>query len=86
VEWRRLHSEGLNDLRFSPNIVRVIKSNIMRWAERVARSWEKGGAYRVLVLKPKGKKHLEDPCVSGSRILNGSLRSGLKGVDWIDLA
>ena len=35
-EWRRLHNEGLNDLYSSPNIVRVIKSRKMRWAEHVA--------------------------------------------------
>jgi len=33
-EWRRLHNEELNDLYFSPNIVRVIKigKNEMGWA------------------------------------------------------
>ena len=29
-EWRKLHNEELNDLYSSPNIVRVIKSTIMR--------------------------------------------------------
>jgi len=29
-EWRRLHNEELNDLYSSPNIVRVIKSRIIR--------------------------------------------------------
>jgi hypothetical protein len=34
-EWRKLHNEELNDLYSSPNIVRVIKSRLMRWAGHV---------------------------------------------------
>ena len=36
-EWRKLHNEELNNLYSSPNIVRLIKSRRMRWAEHVAR-------------------------------------------------
>ena len=39
-EWRRLHNAELNDLYFSPNIVRVIESRRMRWAGYVARMGE----------------------------------------------
>ena len=39
-ECRRLHNEELSDLYSSPNIVRVIKSRIMRWAGHVARMGE----------------------------------------------
>ena len=60
-EWRRLHNEELNDLYCSPNIVRVIKSRIMRWAGHVARMGEERGAYRVLVGKPEGKRPLGRP-------------------------
>ena len=42
-EWRRLHNEGLNGLYSSPNIVRVIKSRRMRWAEHVACMGEERG-------------------------------------------
>jgi len=52
-DWRRLHNEELNDLYFSPNIVRVIKSRRMRWAGHVARKGEEMGVYRVLVGKPE---------------------------------
>jgi hypothetical protein len=36
-EWRKVHNEELNDLYYSPYIVRVIKSRRMRWAGHVAR-------------------------------------------------
>ena len=36
-EWRKLHKEELNDLYWLLNIVRVIKSRRLRWAEHVAR-------------------------------------------------
>jgi hypothetical protein len=43
-EWRKLRNEELNDLYSSPNIVRVIKSRRMRWAEHVARIGERRGS------------------------------------------
>ena len=60
-EWRKLHNEELNDLYCSPNIVRVIKSRRMRWAERVKHMWERRGVYRVLVVKREGKRLLGRP-------------------------
>ena len=55
-EWRKLHNEELNDLYSSPNIVRVVKSRRMRWAEHVARMKEGRGVHKVLVGKPDGKR------------------------------
>jgi hypothetical protein len=52
AEWIKLHNEKLNDLYSSSNIIRVIKSRIMRWAELVARMGERRDVYRVLVGKP----------------------------------
>ena len=55
-EWRKLHNEELNDLYSSPNIVQVIKSRRMRWAEHVAHMGEGRGIYRFLVGKPEGRR------------------------------
>jgi hypothetical protein len=41
--WRRLHSQELYDLYFSPNIIRVIKLRRMSWAGHVARMGERRG-------------------------------------------
>ena len=54
-EWRRLHNEELNDLTSSPNIVRVIKSRIMKCGGHVARMGEESGVYSVLVGKQEGE-------------------------------
>ena len=60
-EWRTLHNEELNDLYWSPNTVRVIKSRRVRWAGHVAGMGERRGAYRVLAGKPEGKRPLSRP-------------------------
>ena len=86
-EWRRLHNEELNDLYSSPNIVRVIKSRIMRWAENVARMGEEREMYRVLVGKPEGKRPLGRPrrrCVDNMR--KDLQEVGCGYMDWIGLA
>jgi hypothetical protein len=45
------------------------------------------GVYRVLVRKPEGKYHLEDPGVDGRIILRWFFRKGgFGGMDWIELA
>jgi len=36
-EWGKLSNEELNDLYCSPNIVRMVKSRIIRWAGHVER-------------------------------------------------
>ena len=73
-EWRKLNNEELNSLYSSPNIVRVIKSRRMRWAEHVARMEEGRVVHKVLVGKPEGKNHLGDPGVDGRIILRWIFR------------
>jgi hypothetical protein len=86
-EWRRLHNQELRDLYSSPSIIRMMKSKRMRWAGHVARMGEKRNAYRLLVVKPEGKRPLGRPrrrWVDNIKI--DLLEIGWGGVDWIGLA
>ena len=79
-ELRKLHNEELNDLYSSLNIVRVIKSRVMRWAGHVACMGERRGAHRVLVGNLKEIDHLGDPDVDGRIMLSWILRNWYVGV------
>ena len=86
VEWRKLHKEELNDLYSSPNIVRLIKSRRMRWAEHVARMGESRGIYRVLVGKLVGKRPLGRLRCGWENIIKMDLPEvGCGFIDWIEL-
>jgi len=86
-EWRKLHNEELNDLYFSPNNVRVIKSRTMRLAGHVARMVERRGTYWVLVGKLEGKRPLGRPRLGWGDDINMDLQEVEFGVmDWIELA
>jgi hypothetical protein len=42
VDWRKLRNEELQNFYSSPRIIRMIKSNRMRWAGHVARMGRRG--------------------------------------------
>ena len=86
-EWRKLHNEELNDLHSLPNIVPIIKSRRMRWAEHVARMGDRRGVYRVLMWKPEEKR----PLGRLRLIQEDNIKMDLQevecgGMDWINLA
>ena len=86
-EWRKLDTEELNDLYFSPNILRVIKWRRMRWAGHVACMGENRVIYRVLVGKPEGKRPFVRPWRRWEDNIKMDVQEvGCGGMDWIDLA
>ena len=68
-ELRRLHNEELNDLYSSPNIVRVIKSRRIRWAEHVARMGEERGRIGSWWGNRREREHWGDLGIDGWIIL-----------------
>ena len=53
----------------------MIKSGRKRWEWHVARMGERRGVFRVLVGKPEGKNHWEDPGIDGRIILRWIFRN-----------
>jgi hypothetical protein len=86
-EWRKLHSEELHILYFSPNVIRQIKSRRMRWAGHVARMGEERNVYKILMGKQEERDHLEDKGIGrsmGSEWILGRLAGGVSsGPSWL---
>lgn len=68
-DWRRLHNDELNDLHYSPNIIRVIKSRIRRLAGHFARVGQSRDVYRVVLAHLRERSHFEDLRADGIIIL-----------------
>jgi hypothetical protein len=77
-EWRKMHNGELHNLYSSPDIIRQIKSRRMRWAGRVARMGEGRNVYRVLVVKPEGKRPIGRP----RRRWEDGIKGDLRKIGW----
>jgi hypothetical protein len=84
--WGKLHEEELCNLFFSPNIIRMIKSRIIRWTSYVACMWKKRNANRLLMENPEGKRPLGRPKRRWKDCLIRSREMRWKGMDCIHLA
>lgn len=86
-ERRRRYNKELHDLYASPDIVRVIKSRRLRWAEHVARMEEGRTALGVIMGRPEGRRPLGRPrrrWQNNVRMDLGEL--GVAGDGWIHVA
>jgi hypothetical protein len=81
-EWRRLHNEELHGVYSSSNIIRVIRSRIMRLAGHVARM---GDEVRTVLWRVdlKTRDHCEDLGVDGMAIETDLKETVQEGVDSI---
>jgi hypothetical protein len=86
-EWRRLHTEELCDLYYSPNISRVIKSRMTRWTGHVAHMPERRGAHRISWGNLRKRDHLKELVVDGGITLKFIFKElDARDMDWTDLA
>jgi hypothetical protein len=71
----------------SLSVVQVIKSRRIRWVGQVTYMGERRGVYRVLVVKPEGRRQLGRPShIWEDNIKMDCQEVGCGGMDWIDLA
>ena len=71
----------------SPNIVRVIKSRRLRWADNVARKEEGRSLFKMLVGKPIGNWSLGSPRRRWEKNIRMDLEEiGISAGNWVDSA
>ena len=79
--------EELHSLYRSPNIVRVIKSRILRWAGHVARMENGRSAFKILTGKPTGKRSLGRPRHKWEDNIRMDFEEvGINAGNWVDSA
>jgi hypothetical protein len=69
----------------SPNLVRVIKPRILRWAGHVARMGEGRSAFKILIGTPTGKILLGRPKCRWEKNIRTDLKEiGINTRNWVD--
>jgi hypothetical protein len=57
---RKVHSEGLHNLYFTPNFIGVMKSSRKRWADHMVHVRDKESAYVIKSENLRGRSHPEE--------------------------
>ena len=72
--WRKLDNEELRNLYRTPDIIRVIISRRLRWADHIAIMEEGSSAFDILTSELTGKKPLRSLGVDGRTVLEWILK------------
>jgi hypothetical protein len=87
IDLRKLHYEELYNLHSSRSIIGMTKSRRMKWARHVARMGETRNAYRILMVKPEGKRPVGRPRRKWVDNVKMDIREiGWAGMNWINQA
>jgi hypothetical protein len=82
----KLHNEELHNLYPSSNVIGVIKSRRVIWAEYVVYVEEQRSAYEIFVRKPEGRRPLGTLGPKRSNNIKMDIKGKeCEGVDWIYL-
>jgi hypothetical protein len=84
--WINYLNGDLHNLNSLPNIIRVIKSSVMRWAGHVTLLVDVRNSYKFLVAISRRKIHSEDLVIDGitlKRLLRKSVLRLLIGFIWL---
>jgi hypothetical protein len=79
-EWTKPHNKELNNLYYSPNIFRVIKSRRLRWEGHAVDMGDRKAYARFRWGYLRERNHLGDPDVDGRIILRWIFRKRNEGV------
>jgi len=86
-EWSRLYNEEIHGLYDSPDVVKIMKSPRLRWADHVARMGKKRRLYSILVGRPDGRRPLGRPRRRWEDNIRIDLREiGVRDRNWLDIA
>ena len=85
-EWRRLHNDELHELYDSSDVVRIIKSQQIRWARHVARMGEK----RKIIFRCGWKAGRKEVIGKTETLLGDNIRRdlgevGVRDENWLDV-
>ena len=86
-EWKRSLNKKLRAVYCTSNNFRLSESGRMRWVGRIVSTEKRRNVYRILVVRPDGKKTLgrcRRMCEDNIKMDLQHVRWG--GIDWIDLA